>query len=202
MLRQFSALYTATLGVMMTFHSGFAANSFELKYNIAGHLISSQSEFGTEAKFVHNGLIGGFLRLAILDRDYNNEDWNGNVVGNSKLQGHQIWVGGKVIPFRGFWFRGFEASVYYRFAKIKQEHISLRWPSESSEKIQVVTNALGLGLGYNLVFARWFVLEPFWYSDYGHYQISSPTRSQKRFVDYGYPWDDEQRFGLNFGFKI
>ena len=104
-----------------------------------------------------------------------------------------------VIPWRPL--ENLEMLIFYRHSKSRFAHTSQGWASgEGKERVSV--NAIGTGLCLNMAIGKWIVVEPFWYGDFGKYDIEAVYGSTAPHSPYSYRWDDEHRVGLNLGIRI
>jgi hypothetical protein len=159
------------------------------------------SEHGLEVEYSLNPVLIPFIRLAYLDRDYKETSWEGETVGRSTEKGFQVWIGDKIKPFTWGFTRNLEFPFYYRQSQIDFNHVGLAWGSgEGREKIS--TKAFGTGLSFNIDLGKWIIVEPFWYGDYGYYEIEKISGNTAPDSPYSYKWDDENRVGINVGFKF
>jgi hypothetical protein len=177
------------------------AGQIEFKYNIVGPVVPNYSEHGVEVEYSQNEILIPFMRIALLDRDYENKTWEGETVGRNIETGFQIWVGNKAKPFTWGFTRNLELLLFYRQSQTEFEHISLGWAT-GGRKESVGAKAIGAGLSFNVSLGKWVVVEPFWYGDYGRYEIEKRSGNTTPHSPYFHRWDDEHRVGLNVGLKL
>ena len=171
----------------------------EVKYNLAGPFFPMYAEHAMEVAYARNDFLIPFIRFAILDRDYEQEYWDGGVAGRSTEKGYEVWIGEKIRPIAEL--RGLKLLISYRHAGIDFAHEGFG-PSSVIGKDEITADAIGGGLCYAFVFNDVFVIEPFWYGDYGRYDIKKVYGDTKPNSPYEHEWDDEHRVGVNFGLKL
>lgn len=177
------------------------AGDLELKYNLVGAVIPHFAEHAVELEYTQNDFLVPFMRFSLLDREYDHESWSGEKVGETTEDGFLIFLGNKFHPFPWRFAKNLEIPLYFRYAKTQYEHVGMLWVTgRGKEKVKV--NSIGTGLSFNATFGRWLVVEPFWYADYGHYDINMVSGDTGPNSPYHHRWDDEHRVGLNVGLKL
>lgn len=177
------------------------AETIEIKYNLVGVVVPPYAEYGMEIEYSRTKAAIPFLRFALIDRHYEHESWAGEKIGKSTDEGYQLWVGNKarLIPWE--LLKNLEMLVFYRYSKIRFAHASQGWATGEG-KGRVSVNAIGAGLSLNVAIGKWIVVEPFWYGDYGQYNVEAVSGITAPHSPYSHRWDDEHRVGLNLGIRI